>query len=66
MNPLMVGALVADKNPYPHRMDIDPVCHMQVKHMEGLSYVYKDVSYHFCSKNCFELFRENPELILHP
>ncbi|MFZ5907457.1 MAG: heavy metal translocating P-type ATPase [Nitrospirota bacterium] len=43
----------------------DPVCGMDVdQDKTGLKYKYEGKQYFFCSRNCLEKFRKNPEKIL--
>jgi len=40
----------------------DPVCLMKVKKdQKTLTYNYKGQTYYFCSENCKEQFKQNPE-----
>ena len=40
----------------------DPVCLMKVKKDEkAQTFKYKDQTYYFCSENCKEQFKQNPE-----
>jgi len=42
----------------------DPVCLMKVnKDEKALTYEYKEQIYYFCSENCKEEFKEEPENI---
>jgi adenylate cyclase len=43
---------------------IDPVCLMQVDKSTGFHYVYNDHHYYFCSDQCLQVFRHDPEVIL--
>jgi Cu+-exporting ATPase len=47
-----------------HNMLNDPVCNMVVSSESEYIYDYKDEHYHFCSVNCLDEFRENPERYL--
>ena len=43
----------------------DPVCLMKVEKDENaLNYEYKSETYYFCSENCKEQFRQNPDQFL--
>jgi len=43
----------------------DPVCLMKVEKDENaLNYEYKGKTYYFCSENCKEQFRQNPDQFL--
>jgi len=43
----------------------DPVCLMKVEKSEkSLTYKYKEKTYYFCSENCKEEFKEEPEKYL--
>ena len=43
----------------------DPVCLMKVeKDEDALSYEYRGETYYFCSENCKEQFRQNPDQFL--
>ena len=40
----------------------DPVCGMTIEEADAVDTVdYQDTTYYFCSKDCAEEFRENPE-----
>lgn len=45
-------------------MVTDPVCGMKVEKGEAFTYKYKSEKYYFCSYNCKETFKMNPEKIL--
>lgn len=46
-------------------VETDLVCMMKVKKDEkALSYKYKDKTYYFCSENCKEQFKLDPEKYL--
>jgi len=43
----------------------DPVCFMKVeKDEKALTYSYKGQRYYFCSENCWEQFKREPEKYL--
>ena len=43
------------------RMEIDPVCGMQVDPRNAAgSYEYRGTTYYFCSTGCLEDFKEDP------
>ncbi|NOZ31035.1 MAG: YHS domain-containing protein [Crenarchaeota archaeon] len=43
---------------------IDPVCGMEVETTTQYKTVYKGQVYYFCSRQCLEAFRKNPDYYL--
>jgi len=41
--------------------NIDLVCGMEISQNSSLSYTYQGKTYHFCSKNCLQHFKDDPE-----
>jgi len=47
-------------------MTVDLVCGMQVDDDSEFKHCYQDAEYLFCSNNCLQKFKKNPEQCLHP
>jgi len=43
---------------------IDPVCGMEVDNKSKFKTLYKGKVYYFCSENCLNLFKKDPEKYL--
>lgn len=41
--------------------NIDLVCGMELSGNSLLKYIYNGKTYHFCSKNCLQHFKDDPE-----
>jgi Cu+-exporting ATPase len=51
----------------PQQKNLDPVCGMEIPDPDSaLAFEYKGTTHYFCSKNCRERFRADPEQYLRP
>ena len=63
-SPVAIAALLPFTDSLVGQKHTDPVCHMTVDADTPLRYSYNQTVYHFCSTDCLEIFRNNPEQIL--
>ena len=42
-------------------LSVDPICRMKVQQSDELKFSYQGSGYYFCSANCLEEFKQNPQ-----